>query len=70
MKLTIDRFEGNFVVCETEYGSSMNFERAELPQGAQSGDILLLDGDNIRIDHEATQTRKQQINQLANDLFV
>lgn len=69
MKITIDRFECHFAVCETEDGNSMNIEKNKLPQGAQSGDILLIDGDKISIDHDATHARKQQIDQLVNDLF-
>ena len=50
MKVTIDRFEGEFAVCEKPDRTMINIEKEKLPVGAKEGDILVIEGDNIRIE--------------------
>ena len=39
-KLIIDRFEGDFAVCETEDLEFVNFPKAVLPLDAKEGDVI------------------------------
>ncbi|OQB14934.1 MAG: hypothetical protein BWY15_00748 [Firmicutes bacterium ADurb.Bin193] len=63
MKLTIDRFEGNFAVCETETREMVNIPLLVLP-GAVEGDII-----NIVIDKSETEQQRKKIEKLMNDVW-
>ena len=68
MKVTIDRFEGKFAVCEKENREMIDIERDKLPETAQEGDILIIDDDVITVDREQTTQRKEKIQDLFNRL--
>lgn len=70
MILIIDRFEGNFAVCEKEDRSTMNIPREKIPATAKEGDVLKIDGKLIIIDHEATEKRRKEIEELTKGLWV
>jgi len=62
MKLTIDRIEGEFVVCET-YGSAeiINLDRTIFPAGIRSGDLVeFIDGAITLLPNEETEKRIQE----------
>ncbi len=40
MKLIIDRFEGDYAVCEREDKTMMDIERSKLPEGVKEGSVL------------------------------
>lgn len=63
-KLIIDRFEGDFAVCETEDLEFINFPKSALPFGAKEGDVIA-----ISIDKSETDKRKEKIEGLMNSLF-
>ena len=63
-KLIIDRFEGDFAVCETEELEFIDIPKAVLPGGAKEGDML-----TISLDKEETESRKEKIEGLMNSLF-
>jgi hypothetical protein len=69
MKVTIDRFEGEFAVCEKPDRTLINIPRNRLPAGAMEGDILVLEGEMVGMDDQATSKRKKDINLLMNDLW-
>ena len=69
MKVTIDRFEGEFAVCEQEDRTMINIRRDNIPQEAKEGDILIIEGDSVSIDVAGTAERKKRINRLMNDLW-
>jgi hypothetical protein len=69
MKVTIDRFEGDFAVCEKAERTMINVRKDSLPHEAKEGDILTIDGDHITIDIEGTAQRKKSIEKLMNDLW-
>jgi len=69
MKTSIDRFEGQFAVCESAEGTSMNIEKNKLPKDAKAGDVLDIDGDTITIDIAETEARKKIVADLVDDLF-
>lgn len=63
-KLIIDRFEGDFAVCETDDLEFVNIPIAALPCGAKEGDVF-----TISIDKSETDKRKEKIEGLMNSLF-
>ena len=69
MKVTIDRFEGEFAVCEKDDRSMINIRRENIPQQAKEGDILIIEGESISIDIAGTDERKKRINRLMDDLW-
>ena len=69
MKVIIDRFEGNFVVCEKEDRKMLDIERDKVPSAAKEGDVLNIINDTITIDLEETEKRKKDIEELTKDLW-
>ncbi len=69
MKVTIDRFEGNFAVCEQADRTMIDIPKDKIPADAKEGDILVIEGDSIKIDTEGTAKRKKVIDDLMNDLW-
>ena len=69
MKVIIDRFEGDFAVCEKADRTMLNIKRAQVPPDATEGDVLIIAGDTISIDTVETTRRKNIVNKLFSDLF-
>ena len=69
MNVTIDRFEGNYAVCEQDNGIMINILKDKIPPEAKEGDILEVNGDIITIDHSKTAKRKKSIENLTKDLW-
>lgn len=69
LKVIIDRFEGDFAVCEREDRSMIDIEISKLPPKAKEGDVLDLSDDIITIDFEETERRKRKIEELTKDLW-
>ena len=63
--LVIDRMEGDWAVIEFEK-RTFNVPLSLLPQGVKEGDVISM---LITIDEKATQSRSDEINLLAKDLF-
>ena len=64
----IDRFEGDIAVVEID-GENVDMPKASMPKGAKAGDALVMDGDKITIDVEATKALRKEIEQLMDELF-
>lgn len=58
MKVTIDRFEGSFAVCEIERGRYVNIPE-ELVPGAKEGDIVSIEVLKDESDKKRENTRKR-----------
>ncbi len=69
MRAVIDRFEGEYAVCESEEGSMFNLKRSKLPSEASEGDVILIDEDKVSIDTKATKQRKEYIKKLMDDIW-
>jgi RNase P/RNase MRP subunit p29 len=69
MKVVVDRFEGNYAVCEKEDGNMINIETATLPLKVKEGDVLSISGECISVDIEETVKRKKRIEKLTKDLW-
>ncbi|WP_097027685.1 DUF3006 domain-containing protein [Clostridium peptidivorans] len=67
MKVIIDRFEGNFAVCETEDKTMVDIPRGILPEEAKEGHVLTI---SISIDAEETEKRKKIIEDLTKDIWA
>lgn len=58
--LSVDRFEGNYVICEDEEKKFFAIEKAEAPVDTVEGDILRITDDGVvEIDREETARRKK-----------
>ncbi|MCB2297823.1 DUF3006 domain-containing protein [Clostridium tagluense] len=69
MKVIIDRFEGNYAVCEKEDRNTINISKDKTPPGAKDGDVLNIINDVITIDIEETEKRHKEIEKLTEDLW-
>ncbi|AGC68249.1 hypothetical protein Cst_c12570 [Thermoclostridium stercorarium subsp. stercorarium DSM 8532] len=69
MQVIIDRFEGEYAVCETEERRIINIHKSHLPPEAREGDVLSITDEHITIDIEKTKERKERIEKLIRDLW-
>ena len=69
MIVTIDRFEGNYAVCEDKNKKMINIEKSCLPDNATDGDILIVNGSSISIDVAGTLKRKAEVEKLMKDMW-
>ena len=70
MKAIIDRFEGDFAVCEVAGEKRMiNLEKAKLPAEAKEGDVLDICDTGISVDTGETDKRSKHIKSLLNSLW-
>ena len=70
MKFTIDRFEGEYAVCEFEAGKFIDVPKTDIPKGAKEGDILSKTDNGYLIDKVETEAKREEIKQRMNWLFV
>jgi hypothetical protein len=69
MKVIIDRFEGDFAVCEKADRSMINIPRSKLPSTAKEGDVLTIEEDKIRIDEAETLDRREKARNFLDKLW-
>ena len=68
--IIIDRFEGEYAVCEEESGSVRKHPQVFLPGGCREGDCLVPAPDGSwQVDRAATMERRKQIQRLLGDLY-
>jgi len=63
--LVIDRFEGEYALIEYKR-RIFHIPKALVPRGTKPGDVINI---QITIDQEATEQRKQSIDQVAEQVF-
>lgn len=68
MKGVVDRIEGKFLVVELEDGNMLDIP-VEKAQNAKEGDVILIEGDSIRVDAEDTKRRSENIKKLFDELL-
>jgi hypothetical protein len=69
-KFIIDRFEGNYAVCEMEDKSFISIPKYKLPLDCREGDCLLQDADDMyQKDIEAKTTKEKKIRDKMSRLF-
>ena len=64
MTFTIDRIEGNYLIVELENGKIINLPKELIPN-AKENDIYA-----ITLNRDEMKKRKNNINNLINDLFI
>jgi hypothetical protein len=69
MKFILDRFEGEYAVCENEEKETLNIKKDRIPADAKEGDILIIRSNEVTIDKEETEKRKTEIQKLMGDLW-
>jgi hypothetical protein len=69
MQVIIDRFEGDFAVCEKADRKMIKILRSQLPVGAQEGDVIIIEGNNIRIDSAETAKKRKTAEDMMKDLW-
>jgi uncharacterized Zn finger protein len=69
MQMIIDRFEGNMAVCEKPDRTMTNIPLSQLPAEAKEGDVLIVEGDCIRIDQIETEKRRKAAAETMKSVF-
>lgn len=64
----IDRFEGELAVVEFD-DEMKDIPVKQLPKGANVGDLLIFNGNQISIDTIGTKKLQQEIEELMEELF-
>lgn len=63
-KLIVDRYEGQYTVCEDAEQKYFAIETSEMPEGAVPGAVLVISDDGvISVDLQATEERRKKINE-------
>ncbi len=69
-RLIIDRFEGNYAVCEAEDKTIINIPKYKLPLECREGDCLISDSDGMyHIDNKTSKEKEKRMNKKINRLF-
>lgn len=69
MKVIVDRFEGDYAVCEREDQVMINIEKTKLPEGVKEGDILFLEDKRVIVDGKETMSRRKRIDEMMRNLW-
>ena len=69
LKVIIDRFEGEYAVCEKEDRTMIHIEREKLPRKAKEGAVLVISGDRITLDVQDTKARVARIKEKMKGLW-
>lgn len=67
--LVIDRFEGDFAVCEDENGEMKNIPIPMLPENAKEGSIIVMINNSYVVDENETKNRLERIKKLQDSLW-
>ena len=57
----IDRFEGEYAVCEDEGLNFVDIKKDMLPSDAKEGDVIIQNGDLFTIDLDEVSRRRERI---------
>lgn len=68
-KLTVDRIEGEYAVCELEDGSFKDILLSDLPSELKEGSMLVYSNGTYSIDYAAQEERKAKLFALQNSIF-
>lgn len=67
---SIDRFEGDFAICENKQTNEMvNIEKSLLPNNSKEGDIIKLENGIYVLDVQSTNKEQEEVKNLVNNLF-
>lgn len=68
--LIIDRFEGDFAVCEETGGEMRDIPRDKIRGKAAEGDVLYQKDGWYEVDHVATKARRKEIQDLTRGFWA
>ena len=67
---SIDRFEGNYAVCENLTTNKFcNIPKNKLPKNCKAGSIIKFDNNCYTLDEKSTSTKQTQVKNMVNNLF-
>jgi len=66
---TIDRFEGDLAMLETDSRQIVEIPRSALPAGAKEGDVVREEDGRFWIDKEETARLREQTRRLEDELW-
>lgn len=69
MLVVIDRFEGEFAVCELQDKSMIDIKKEQIPDSAHEGDVLKIENGKITLDKKTTDKIQKEIQELTEDLW-
>lgn len=69
MDVIVDRFEGDYAVCEQPNSEIIDIPKEKLPKGVKEGDVLTIFGDQVTINSGERKVREERINNLMEDLW-
>lgn len=70
MYFIVDRFEGEFAVCEDqESGEQIDIAKSELSDDVHEGDVIFKSGEVFLTDSEKTKERKELIKRKFENLW-
>lgn len=69
MEVIVDRFEGDFAICENSNREMMNIHKDKLPKNVKEGDVLTISEDIITINPKKRKAREERIQNLMDDLW-
>ncbi len=69
-RLTVDRIEEDYAICEKDDGKMLNISLEKLPKDIKEGSIVIIDDDGkITLDKIAEKERKTELFNLQNSIF-
>lgn len=70
MEVVIDRFEGEFAVCEKNNREMINILKEKIPNEAKEGSVLIVsERGDIEFDIEKTKQREKDIKKLIEGIW-
>ena len=69
MRYIIDRFEGQFAVCEASDKTMVNIPASSIPDGCKEGTVLIEENGVFLIDTADTKAREDRIKKKMSRLF-
>jgi hypothetical protein len=69
MKVTVDRIEGDYAICELENRQMINIPLKDIPFLLKEGDVIEINGNSYKFDAEETKKKKKKIEDMTKGLW-
>lgn len=69
MKVTVDRVEGEYAICEQENRQMIDIPLKDIPFIVKEGDVIEINGSTYQFNAEETKRRKRQIEDMTKGLW-
>ena len=68
--LSVDRMEGNYVICEDDEKKLFAIDVSELPKHVKEGDVIRIkDSGDISMDEEETARRRKNVKRKQDSIW-